>query len=86
MTPRQETLDAVTRIVAEACAIAPTEVSAKGRLAGYGVDSVRLLELVVMLEDHFALSVDETALASSKVQTVLELASLVEALLAQKQG
>jgi acyl carrier protein len=50
-------------MLAEACGLAPSELVPKRRFLEYGLDSVRLLEVVSAIEEAFDLTIsDETSL------------------------
>jgi acyl carrier protein len=82
--PQPETLRTVARLVAETSALDPSQVHAEGKLAGYGIDSARVIDLVVSLEEAFDIHVSEVEMATAKPQTVSELTSFVEQLIAKK--
>ncbi|NUP08245.1 MAG: acyl carrier protein [Polyangiaceae bacterium] len=72
------TLAQVRTLLAEACAIAPTRIEDEGRLRSYGLDSVRAIELAVMIEDVFGVRVKMEALDRLKLATVRDLADFVD--------
>jgi len=47
---------------------------------GYGLDSLRMVDLVVALEDAFTVSINETDPALASVATVRDLADYVDRL------
>lgn len=47
------TLQRLQRIIGEVCAISPASVTSAARLRGYGLDSVRIMELILVLESEF---------------------------------
>lgn len=55
-----DVLSDVKRLVAETCAIDPATIRDDGRLVQYGVDSVRAMDLLVALEEHFGLDIPDT--------------------------
>jgi acyl carrier protein len=73
-----ETLREIARLVARASDINPAEVRPEGRLRGYGIDSARVVDLVLDIEEQFGVTVRERDFPS--LQTVVELADHVEKL------
>jgi acyl carrier protein len=73
-----ETYEVVRKLIAEVCAIKPEIIQPAGKLAGYGLDSLRALELVVSIEDHYRLQVDQEQLF--EVKTVNDLVEHIERL------
>lgn len=64
-------------MLAEACGLEPGELVAKRRFLEYGLDSVRLLELVSAVEEAFGLTIsDET---SARLKTLEDLTTYVSA-------
>lgn len=72
------TFETVRKLIAETCAIDPQVVKPEARLAGYGIDSVRALDLVVAIEEAFQLQVPEEALLD--IKTVNDLVTFVDKL------
>ena len=68
----------VCALVAEACAIDPGEVRPEDRLRSHGLDSVRAVELAVMLEDAFRMPIQLQELEGLGHATVGDLAAFVE--------
>lgn len=73
-----ETFEIVRALVAEVCAVDRAAVKPDAKLAGFGLDSVRLLDLIVGVEEKLGLSIDESDPALGGVQTVADLVDLVE--------
>ena len=73
-----DTLEALRSLIAETCAVDRTIVRADGRLVGFGLDSVRLLDLILAIEERFDVSVNESDPELAAVQTVADLVSLIE--------
>jgi acyl carrier protein len=77
VTPNQ-TLKQIITLIAEASAVDANEVRPEGQLRGYGIDSARVVDLVVGIEETFGVTLKETDLAG--LTTVRDLAELVERL------
>jgi acyl carrier protein len=58
----------VKDLVASLCGIPAVEISGEGRLIEYGLDSVRAIDLLVSLEDAFAMEVPDDV--AQRVRTV----------------
>jgi acyl carrier protein len=84
MTPEPTTLARVRALLAECCAIEPECIDDDGRLRGFGLDSVRAIEMAVMIEDAFGVPVKMGALDGLKHATVRDLAQLVDELASQR--
>ena len=79
-----DTLASLVRLVAEIAELPIATVRPEGRIAGYGIDSVRAVELAVRGEETFGVQVDEAALAAAAPRTVRDLAAFVERLRAAR--
>jgi acyl carrier protein len=73
-----ETIDRLRQLIAESCAVAPELVVPQARLRGYGIDSVRIMDLMLTIEEQFAVRFSPEELDG--VRTVGELAAYVERL------
>ncbi len=62
--------------LAHLCGIDPTLVRDEAWLIEYGLDSMRSLELIMALEEHFDIELPDEAIA--RVQTVADLVRLIE--------
>jgi acyl carrier protein len=62
--------------VAQICAVGADEINKNALLIQYGLDSIRSMELIVALEDHFDIEVQDEDLA--RITTVEEVATLIE--------
>ena len=58
------------------CAIEPERIKEEAWLIEYDLDSIRLLELVLDLENHFELELPDAAIA--RLQTVADVIKLIE--------
>jgi acyl carrier protein len=74
---RPEVLEKVRMLVAEASAVDVKQVKAEGKLRGFGIDSARVIDLIVGIEEELGVSVKESDLPS--LQTVGDLADYVDA-------
>lgn len=60
--------------LAHFCAVAPEKVRPEQWLIEFGMDSVRTLDLIIHLEDHFEIQIEDEELASlTTVQDVVDL-------------
>jgi acyl carrier protein len=73
-----DTLDTIRALVSEICAVDRSTVKADGKLVGFGLDSVRLLDLILAIEDRFGLTIHESDPDLVKVQTVADLVAMVD--------
>jgi acyl carrier protein len=76
------TFETVRKLIAQTCEIDPEVVKPEARLSGYGIDSVRGLELVVALEEALQLQIPEEALL--EIKTVKDLVTFVDKLRAAR--
>lgn len=75
----EATIKLVSRLVAEICEIDVKKVNPEGKLVGFGLDSVRVLDLIMAVEDELDIEISESDPELAKVQTVADLAALVDA-------
>lgn len=78
-TPRRlppETLTHIVLVMAEVCDTSPDLVTPEAHLSGFGIDSVRVLQLVGQLEDDFHITLNLDAIIS--LTTVADLVAFVE--------
>ena len=77
--PRPEdTLETVTRFIAEVCAVDLSTVQPSGKLLAYGLDSVRLLDLILAVEDRYGLEIGDSDPELATVETVADLAAFID--------
>jgi acyl carrier protein len=69
-------LEGVQRHVSEVCAVDASAVRAEGRLAEYGMDSVRAMDLLVALEHEFKIEIPDRDVP--RLQTVKDVVSYIE--------
>ncbi len=72
--------ETVSKLLGEVCGVEPSTIAADGTLLGYGLDSVRAVELVCALEESFGIAIPDAEVA--QVRTVADVAGLVERLAA----
>jgi acyl carrier protein len=81
--PHAETMERLRRLIAESCAVPPDLVVGSARLRGYGIDSVRIMDLMFRLEEDFSVQFNIEELDG--IRTVADLAAYIE-LLRQRKG
>ena len=75
MTER-ETLDRLREIIGCVSMIDPASISENAQLLGFGIDSIRVIELVMTIEDKFAIQLNPHDFIN--VTTVLDLVKHIE--------
>jgi acyl carrier protein len=70
------TFERLKGLIAEVCAIDATTIAADAGLRGYGVDSVRLTELMLTIEDEFNVVLMPQHMGH--VRTVAQLAAFID--------
>lgn len=80
--PDEGVLETIRLRVAELCAVEPSAVQDDGKLVGYGLDSLRAMELILTLEEEFGVELPEHDPELGRVETPRQLADLV----ARRQG
>jgi acyl carrier protein len=77
--PRSEdTLETVKRFIAEVCAVDLSTVQPSGKLLAYGLDSVRLLDLILAVEERYGLEIGDSDPELATVETVADLAAFID--------
>lgn len=71
------TLDELKQLIKSSFGIEPETIKADSSLAEYGLDSLSLVELIFVVEEHFNLDIPS---AKSEVTTLSGLASLIDEL------
>jgi len=71
-------IDIVKRFIADVCAVDQAAVQSQSRLLGFGLDSVRLLDLLLAVEERFGLELSESDPELAVVETVGDLAALID--------
>jgi acyl carrier protein len=74
----QAVLARVRALVANLCGIDEAAINDDGRLLGYGLDSVRALDLFLAFEDELGIEIDEHDPSLSAIKTVRELSEFIE--------
>ena len=70
--------DTIRRSIAEVCAVDAAAVQPHSRLLAFGLDSVRLLDLLLAVEDAFGLEIGDSDPELAAVETVGDLVALIE--------
>jgi acyl carrier protein len=70
-----DTLRKIIALLAEVSALEAESIQPKGLLRGYGIDSARVIELFIGIDEQFGVQLQEKDLLGLK--TVQDLASLV---------
>jgi acyl carrier protein len=76
MTAVGSTVDRMRGVIARVCEVEPGAISLQARLRGYGIDSIRILDLLISVEEEFAIELDVEQMAN--VSTVQELVDYIE--------
>jgi acyl carrier protein len=75
---RPETLEAIAEFIADICAVNRATVKPEGKLLAFGLDSIRLLDLIMAVEDRYGLQLSESDPELASVETVMDLAELID--------
>ena len=78
MDKKEATFERLRSLISETCAVDPTTIGRNARLRGYGVDSIRVMELMLSIEDEFQIRLEREQLED--ISTVGELADYVYSL------
>lgn len=76
----------IRELIADACALEPGEISDGGKLLGYGLDSVRLVEVLAALEDDYDIDLDGEELGMGEIRTVADLIRFVDAVVERRRA
>ena len=76
-----KTIEELKQLISESFGIDPDTLTPEGLLSDHGLDSLALGELLFSIEDHFDLTLPD---ARSDIKSLQELATLIDALKAQK--
>ncbi len=79
-------LETIRTHVADLCGVEPDAVRDEGKLVGYGLDSIRAVDLVLLLEEEFDVALPEHDPELTSVETVRDLARLVDRRRRGEQG
>lgn len=83
MNDDRPTLERIRSVVGQVCTVDPSSIPDNARLLAFGVDSIRVIDLVLSLEEEFSVQLEPERLF--EVTTVTELARYIEGLTALKQ-
>jgi acyl carrier protein len=73
MTAANSTIDRMRDVIARVCELEPDAISLHARLRGYGIDSIRILDLMMSVEEEFAVELDaEQVIQLSTVQELID--------------
>jgi acyl carrier protein len=75
---RSETLEAIAGFIADVCAVNRATVKPEGKLLAFGLDSIRLLDLIMAVEERYGLQLSESDPELASIETVRDLADLVD--------
>lgn len=64
--------------VADLCGLSVDDLTDDGKLIGFGIDSVRLVDLMISIEEHFNIEINEMDPALADVKTVGQLVDYVK--------
>lgn len=70
--------------MAELCGIDATALNDDGKLIGFGLDSVRLVDLMIAIEEEYDIEINEMDPRLGQVKTVGDLVGYVETRLDEK--
>lgn len=70
-------LETIREHLARICALEPGEIETSGKLVGYGLDSIRAVELILTLEEELGVELSEHDPELSRVETLEQLADLI---------
>jgi len=76
--PSPLTLDKLRILVGQACDVEPSTIQAAARLRGYGVDSIRVIDIMLSIEDVFNVQFELEDL--EPIRTIGELAEYIDRL------
>lgn len=80
----EQAFDRIRLLISQVCAVDPGKVSKNARLLAFGIDSVRVLELLLSVEEEFEICLEPAEL--NDIATVGQLVSYVERLRTLKQA
>jgi len=79
-----ETVEQIRKLIAQVCLIDAARINKNARLLAFGLDSLRVLELMMRIEDEFELQLEPGQLGD--ISTVGQLADYVERLRVSRQA
>jgi acyl carrier protein len=75
-TGRGQALDRIQQLISQVCLVDVSEVKRNARLMAFGIDSVRVIELMMSVEEEFQIQLEPAEL--NDISTVGQLADYVE--------
>jgi len=69
---------AVVTLVSELSALEISEITIEDKLSDIGIDSLKMVQLIVDVEDHFDIQIKDSDLDLTKLVTVKSIIELVE--------
>jgi acyl carrier protein len=73
-------VDRIRRLISQVCVVDVADVGKNARLLAFGIDSVRVIELMMCIEEEFHIQLEQVDLG--EIATVKQLADHVENLTA----
>lgn len=83
MEAKGATIDRIRSVIGRVCEVDPGEIASQARLRGYGIDSVRVIELLMSIEEEFGIELNLEQLG--RLTTVRELVDYIDQQRAQKE-
>ena len=74
---QESIIEIIRRSIADICAVDAAAIQPHSRLLGFGLDSVRLLDLLLAVEETFGLQMSESDPELAAVETVSDLVALI---------
>ncbi len=74
---QSQTIEQIKHVLAEVCEVDQSSIQPGGKLLGYGVDLLRMVDLILSLEAVFDIAIDEADPTLASVETVRDLADYV---------
>jgi acyl carrier protein len=75
----EEVFVAMQRLIGDVCGVSAGDIQSDGELVSYGMDSVRVMDLLMAIEDEFGVEIEESDPALATIKTVADLVALVAA-------
>jgi acyl carrier protein len=74
----RQVLDRIRHLISQVCMVDATDIGRNARLLAFGIDSIRVIELMMHIEDEFQIHLEPADLG--EIVTVGQLADYVEKL------
>jgi acyl carrier protein len=74
----EQVVDRIRQLISQVCLIDAAEISKNARLLAFGIDSIRVIELMMRIEEEFQIHLEPGEL--SEIATVGQLADYIEGL------